>query len=472
MIFKLQSYYRSFRNRNIDFYLLILLLVFLLLCVTNIKKGIYLIGWDSLQVELDYWLNIKRNFLAAWQEYQGVGLASGHAHAVEFFRLLFAMPLHLILPQNLFRYAYHFLMLLIGVLSIYFLSRHFLLTKLKFVAEGSFAVGLFYLLNLGTVQYFYLPLEPFSSFYAFFPFSLYFVLRYLNKKSPKAKDRILLLAAFLLLSFSNQIQTMASVYAFTVLLPLFLYMIFCLIKRNLVVSKKVFFILFAYVVANFYWLGNAIYFYSSNVGIRFESRVNRIQTPNALAESAQYGNLNDLALLRGYGLRIVDYNSETQKADFMMSSWADWLGHKGISPVGYAFFVIAVIGFIYSILLLRNRKYRNLAMLYPILFFSLVFILNENGVFSQIYKLVSDLSPTVRESFRFSFTKWIVPMDFCYSVFLGIGVVVLIWFLSKYFKRIRFLGLIVISVYVIAITIFSFPVFKGQFIYDELELKI
>src|SRR3990167_10543725 len=148
--------------------------------ILNIKPGHYLIGWDNLQVELNYWDNLRRSFFSAWNEYYGLGAPSGHENSVEFVRMVVFSPLYLILPHWLFRYTIHLLCWLVGGLSIFYLSK-FTIKNTKYTEVIAFIVSIFYMFNLGTVQVFYAPLEPFSFFYAFLPLSLYSLTRYISE---------------------------------------------------------------------------------------------------------------------------------------------------------------------------------------------------------------------------------------------------------------------------------------------------
>ena len=95
-----------------------------LLFITNYVPGTILSGWDNLHPEFDFGLNIKRSIFAVWQEYQGVGLLGGMAHAADLPRQIFLLFLSLFLPLNSLRYIWTFIMLFVGSAGAYFLIIH------------------------------------------------------------------------------------------------------------------------------------------------------------------------------------------------------------------------------------------------------------------------------------------------------------------------------------------------------------
>ncbi len=69
--------------------LFLLLFLVAALIIGNYRPGTWLTGWDNLHPEFNFSINAKRAFFSVWQEYQGLGLLSGMAHAADLFRVLF-----------------------------------------------------------------------------------------------------------------------------------------------------------------------------------------------------------------------------------------------------------------------------------------------------------------------------------------------------------------------------------------------
>src|SRR3990167_4178369 len=105
----------NFLNKN-KFQLLLFFIVGALFWV-NYQSGTYLSGWDNLQTELNPWLAVKRAFFSVWEEHQSFGLTAGMAHAADIPRAIFLLIMSFLIPQDLIRYFYHFLMLLLGGLG-------------------------------------------------------------------------------------------------------------------------------------------------------------------------------------------------------------------------------------------------------------------------------------------------------------------------------------------------------------------
>src|SRR3989304_1014280 len=141
----------------------LIILVALILAYLNYRPGTFLSGWDTLHPEFDLSLALKRAFWGVWQEHQGVGAVASQAHAAELPRLFIVWLLNLVLPLNLVRYSFFFLALGAGGLGAYFLAKYLLsVHSERFSREASFLAGVFYLLNLATLQQFYVPLEMFA----------------------------------------------------------------------------------------------------------------------------------------------------------------------------------------------------------------------------------------------------------------------------------------------------------------------
>src|ERR1035437_3884230 len=82
----------------------------LLLFLRNYSANTWLIGWDNLMPEFNLGINIQRSIFAVWQEYQGLGLLGGMGHASDFIHQLGLLLMSLIIPAQLLRYTWTFLM--------------------------------------------------------------------------------------------------------------------------------------------------------------------------------------------------------------------------------------------------------------------------------------------------------------------------------------------------------------------------
>ena len=105
---------------------IILTLVVAVFFLANYTPGTFLMGWDNVQVDLNPVLGLKRSFYGVWQEYQGLGLLGGMSHSADLIRSVLIYFASKIIPQAVIRYAYHFVMLLMGGIGSYKLINYLL----------------------------------------------------------------------------------------------------------------------------------------------------------------------------------------------------------------------------------------------------------------------------------------------------------------------------------------------------------
>lgn len=164
-----------------------IIFVVFMLAAANFSPNLWLTGWDNLHPEFAFDVNIQRSFFAVWQEYQGLGLLGGMAHAADLPRQLLLLPLSIIFPANLLRQIYFFLMLAVGSLGLYFLLVNKFLSSLQNNRRElvGFLGSIFYLLNLGTLQTFYAPFESFVTQYGLLPWLFLTAFTYINQPTRK-----------------------------------------------------------------------------------------------------------------------------------------------------------------------------------------------------------------------------------------------------------------------------------------------
>jgi len=436
-----------------------LILIISTVYIINYSPYTYLIGWDSLQVELNPILNIQRNWSSVWQEYQGLGLVAGNAHAVEFIRSIFVLILTFLMPQSIVRYAAQYLFLLIGIVSSYFLFR-----KLNINKNAAFLGGLYYFFNIGTAQNFYAPFEPFSAFYAFLPLTLFFILNFLRNDRNKLKNLFLILITFIFLTFAFEIPTLFVVFSI-----LFGLISIVLIFRNFKkYFSKIGSIWLIFILVNLFWLFPFIYSLSGSIGTRSESLSNRLSTENVKYQGLAYANIKDISLLKGFWYSNIDYQSDTKTYGYMMQPWISWFDNLLVNVIGYMLFGFVLVGVLYTFL--RKKTRFNSYFFIPVLVVSLLFMFGSNGIFGWLYEWIMKLLPPLGEAFRFSFTKWIVPMILSYAFFCSA-------FFDFVFKNIerRFNKWIIftcLSVVFLMMVFYTFPYISGNLFYKYNKVSI
>ncbi|KXK11168.1 MAG: hypothetical protein UZ22_OP11002000372 [Microgenomates bacterium OLB23] len=134
-------------------YPIIIALVSLVIILLNYTPGTWLSGWDTLHPELNYSENLANIFSGVWRDNQGLGAVAGHSHMSDLPRVLTLYLFDLFFPTSAVRYAYVFLMYLIGALGTYFLITQLFHKSTHRNITGAIAT-LYYMFNLGTIQQF------------------------------------------------------------------------------------------------------------------------------------------------------------------------------------------------------------------------------------------------------------------------------------------------------------------------------
>lgn len=416
------------------FYPALLFLITLILCLKNFTPGTFLVGWDNLMPELNIGMNIKRSFLAVWQTYQGLGLVGGMAHSTDLIRQLLILPLTLFLPTSLVRYFWHFAMIFLGTFGIYFG-----LTKvLKFKKSTSFIASLFYLLNFGSVQNFWAPFEPFSTFWGFFPLLIFSLIDYLNQPNSSKLKKLLLINFLAIPSF--YVQTIFIVYFFV------LSIIFILHPKSFPVLIKI-------VLINSFWLLPLIYFTLTNLNNPLNSIGNFMANEETYLRNFSRGFVSDFLLLRGYYFDFPKNNG------FLMNQWQNYFQSSFLLFFGYFLGLLAIAGLIILIYKKNKNLFENTIIC--LFFLCCIALLSHTFPFQQLNQLINQI-PLINQIFRSSFTKFITPTIFVFSILLA-------YFLEKITLQ---LSKIIKPLICLSIFIFSFPSFQGFYISPRMRQPI
>lgn len=439
-----------------NFPIIIILAVCTGVALTNYSRGTFLTGWDNLHPEFNFPMNVYRSLFAVWQEYQGLGLLGGMAHASDLPRQLFLWASSLLIPQSLLRYFYHFLMLPIGMLGVYvFLKDILLLYVPQRTRKIAATLGsLFYLLNLGTIQYFYVPFEPYSTFWGFFPWEIATLFRFLRDKTKKN---------FLFFVLANALA-IPQAYVQTIFL-VYLLCVGVVVGINALQEKtahalKIAGLIFGTIIAiNAFWLLPNLYFVTTNLHITKEAMQNHMATEKFFQMNKARGTLLDVPLLKEFYFDFFDFNKESGTFDYMMKPWREHFASFFVQLAGYTLFLIAVFG------IFVNKQH-------PKVFFSLfalclfVFLSSVPGI--DLLNNLLRLVPPINQIFRNPFTKFIVPLVFLYAIGLGSAIAYTIERMkARYYAFVLF---------ILPISFFlgftTFPIFGGNFISPTMRVTI
>ena len=450
-------------------YQLLLFIIVSLLFWVNYSPGTYLSGWDNLQTELNPGLAVKRAFFSVWEEYQSFGLTAGMAHAADLMRAVFLWIVSFVLPQNMIRYFYHFLMLLMGGMGLMSLM------GLVGISSGTAFLGaLFYILNLGTVQIFYLPFESFSTFFAFLPWGIWSFIQ-LIKTGPVSNSFSPVLATsfsqppFLLFFIINLLGTpsfytqqlfivyllvLGCIFIGFLLNNIYKTAAFKIVNINNVLKNGAF-LLVLILIINSFWLLPQFYFLKSNGSWMTQSKTNQIATEDTFYQNLEKGTLNNFFRLEGFYFDLKGIRNTP-----LFAPWKDHFnGYYGV--LSYLFGGLGILGLLESF-----RKRKNLGFLF-ILLLSALALLSATPPFSWVNIWLRQ-SSFVNQMFRSPFTKFIIPYSLVYSYFVAQGINIILRLAQDHKKMNLFICLFVY----LFIFLYSLPSFKGYLISPEMKVKI
>lgn len=441
-------------------YPVILFLLTLYLAVINRVPGTYLSGWDTLHPEFNFPLAFQRLIFGVFRTDQGLGAVAAHAHMADFPRVIIIYLLSFVFPNNLLRYFFIVSNLTIGVLGAYFFINYLLKENdKKFINVSAFLGALFYLLNLGTLQQFYVPFEMFTIQYAFLPWLFLTANIFLNKSTKKN------LLIFGIISLLSAPMAYASTLWFAYFFSLIAFLIFFL-KSNF---KKVLILILATLVINSFWLIPNLYFlFSGNAAFIPEAKINKIFSEEAFNYNKSYGNLIDAVIFKNFLFDWPVYSGNNH-FDYLLQNWIEHL--KNFYWIGYVMLIPIFTGVV-NIIIKKDKKWLGLLAATIV---SLVFIVNLNPPFESIFLILRNSSSIFREALRFPFTKFSIIMMMGFSVFFGLGSYLTFDFFNKTklnFKIKLFLFWFQLIGVAVLLIIYMLPVFKGDLISKKMQVNI
>jgi hypothetical protein len=443
---------RSFLSRYK--YQIIIFLVVLFLFFINYKKGTFLSGWDNLQTELNPLLAIRRAVFSVWEEYQSFGLLAGMAHASDLIRAIFLWVVSFILPQSIIRYFYHFLMLFLGgwgTFELFKVDSFFRRNDNNIIPLFG---ALFYILNLGTVQMFFLPFEPFSTFFSFLPWGIWSFYRIIDNKENKNFKKNLIQFFFINLLGTPSFYTQQLFVVYILILGLItIGLIWKINESKTKIIKNSLFSFILIFLINSFWLLPQIYFVKTSSNVVFEAKINQLATEDTYFQNKEKGTLPYFLRLEGFYFYLLDKDNNP-----LFFAWQNHF--KKFFFLQYFFAILMILGIYYS---LKNKDY-----LFIPSFFLLAFIFLNNTWPINLFDNFWRTNKLLNQIFRSPFTKFIIPYSLVYSYFISQGILFL---KEKFFANFK-----ILTPYYFLITTFlilySLPSFFGFFISSEMKVKI
>lgn len=418
----------------------------------NIHPHLSLMGWDGIYPELNIPLNILRGLSAGWQEYYGAGLVGGHGFAATLPYTLVAGLLSLVLPQQLIRQSLVFLCYYLGGLGMLFVSEK-VLRKLSDREHWTIAcvASLFYLVNLGSMQTFYLPLEAFTVSFAALPWLTLFTIELLEKLSVK---RILTFIAALFIA-SVQGFIPAVFVAYITSLAIFTGIV-AVSHRTKTMWKRILVIWACVIAVNSYWLGPLAYFTLTDTHDYVRAYNNLTSTPEFVEKSIQYGSFANVMLLKSFNWDSVELGGP------ILKPWIDHFGIPVIPWIGYGMFALACTGVLYAF---TRRK----PVIWGLGISALYFFGNlaiDTPPFSWITQYVQSVSPALTQAFRTTFTKFGTGMSFYESLFLAIGLYAVSQLLNR--QSLKQMGVLITVLGTVLLFVYGLPMWSQGLIYQKL----
>ena len=449
------------------FFPLILASIAIFLCVRNYTPGTYLIGWDSMHPEFNFSLNAARMFSHVWASEQGVGAISAHSDMGDLPRIIFLWISSLVLPASFIRYFYIFLCLIIGPLGMYFFLKYvFQREKDSFwVYPAAFLGGMFYLLNLGTLQNFYVPLEMFTVAFAGVPWLFLTGLKYLREGG---KLRLIL---FALASILIAPMAYAATQAYAIYLGLFLFLfVFSLVSSGKKTKLKRFLILgIVTLFLNLFWIMPNVYSVLQQSLTISNANINRLFSQESFLRNADYGNLANVALQKSFLFSWRNFDFSTNSFTDLLGVWNNHLASNYVVYAGYGAAILVVLGLFFSIF---KKDKVGISLILPLVV-CLFFLMNVNPPMGGAYKYLYDHFSVFREGFRTPFTKFSVLFEFILAFYLGYFTYLILNIKTKILKPVlAFVKSIFVLAIISGIAYFCLPAFRGELIGKNVRVAI
>jgi len=449
--------------------LLFVIVIVFTIAVKNIVPGTYFSGWDNSHPELNLTEFTKRVFSGAWVEFQGTGAPASQSQLAEIPRLPFIYLLKMLVPDNLNRYIFTFLMVLIGGIGMYYYLTKIWLTKIHDRFRNWIASfgAIYYILNIITLQQFFINFELFAVQFAYFPFVLLSIHAISNKCAPKT---VLLFIGVLLL-FAPCAYVPTIFYIAFVFFTIYTFFVNLQIQKNIFKTVKMtgFIVLIIFIVNSFWMLPN-LYYTFHNAHYVKESRTNQTFDMEALWSVREAGAIENFLTGIHFIFNWKDYNFKTSHYEFIYEPWNKHLTNNTTLSLLAFFNLLSIAGFV-SLLFDSKRGIKRWGMIWMYIF-TTVFIwigfFLPSALTNFIYKF-----GLIQEAFRNPFTKLSNFYSFVVTIMLCSYIEQVTHTLkkSKHHFISTFIPTILLFVFFISLVYTAWPSFKGNFLNDKLRIK-
>lgn len=447
-----------FNYHNVFPWILILISAFL--AFKSWVPGTWLSGWDTLHPEFNFGLSLERLFFGVFRSEQGLGAVAAHSHMADLPRVVFLALASLIFSTSILRYLFISLCLIVGGLGSFVFIKKILLKDTKYNSVFAFLGSLFYLLNLGTLQQFYVPFEMFTVQYALLPWLFLFTTKYLFES--KKKNLVL----FGLVTLLSTPMAFASTLWFAYFLVFILYLAMFL-KNHF---KKVIILIVLTLFINSFWLLPTAYFViSGNAGFVALAKANKIFSQEAFSYNKSYGTISDTIIFKNFLFDWVAFDGKNG-FEYLFQGWREHINSPQTQLLGYTLATIAFLGLCFGVIS-RNRV--SIALILPAVM-AIVFLINQNPPLDGLFSIFRERIPLFSEALRFPFTKFSIILAFIMACFFGLGQKFAYSLVNKasIYKFSKILLVIQLSLFSVLFFIYMKPAFSGDFISKKIQVAI
>jgi hypothetical protein len=452
--------------------LAVVVLVCLIVTGTSYQWGTYLSGWDTLHPEFNLSLYAERVFFGAWQEHQGLGAPASQAHAAELPRLFMIWLFDLILPQSAVRHAIFYFLYLTGVVGVYFFIKHAWFENKKDIWQSwSSALGaLFFGLNLGTLQHFYVPLEMFAVHFATLPWLILVVWMYL--KSLKRKYLLLFFLIQFLSSPSAHTATLFYMYTSVIFVFILVFSILKFWQNKKAAIKPVAKLFLLTIAAHLYWMIPNLYYIIFHSNYVQEAKISRHFSTEAFWQNQAYGSISNILIFKNFLFNWKDFDFPSSSFTMLFNEWERHLKSIIGYPLLFLNAILYLTGMGWTLKNFRRYKKEKLALL-VLIFVPFFFLNNLNFPSEFIFGFIFKFSDTFREALRFPFTKFSIIFIFAASVyfaeFFSFAKHLIFKFVSKK-NQLSFKYILVILGLVILL-LPNLPALKGNLVSSSMKVE-
>ncbi len=450
------------------FFLIVLIFIVLIISYVNFKPNTWLSGWDTLHPEFNFALYFKRIIFGVWQEHQGLGAVASQAHASEIPRLIIYYPLSLIFPESSLRYLYFFITLFIGTIGMFFYLKNLVFKRVSDLSKNasSFVGALFYLLNLSTLQQYYVPLEMFATHFATLPWLFLYATKFLE--DGKKSDLIL----FSVFTFFAMPMAHTPTLFYIYFSIFFLYLITAVILKKTNTLKPIVLLISALFINSLWLLPNLYFIIYHGKDIEL-AKINLQFSDLAFSTGQKFGNIENVAILKNFLFDWGRYDFNRGQFIDLMEPWLSHFNNPLVLSIGYLLFIGVLTGISLSLIkFIRHRSQNNYGLLFlPLIAICLILLLNEYSLTNFVYNFLSVKLPIIKESLRFPFTKISIISSFIFALYISITFNYIYDYLLK-------INLTKKTIYLMTFVIFlsqvyyMFPAFNGHLIDNHEKVTI